>query len=68
MPYPQPHPGYGVAPMPYGYPPGYPPNGPGLDMRSGLKAIGEFLPVSFEVLCNEIRGLGRNIELEKSRL
>lgn len=43
-PYPQPYPGHGMPPMPYGYPAGYPQHGAGLDMRAGLKAIGEFLP------------------------
>ena len=30
--------------------------------------LGTGTPVSFDVLCNEIRGLGLNIQLEKKRL
>ena len=37
-------------------------------MVKGENILEAGTPVSFEVLCNEIRGLGLNIELEKSRL
>ncbi len=37
-------------------------------MVKGENVLEAGTPVSFEVLCNEIRGLGLNIELEKSRL
>ena len=37
-------------------------------MVKGENILEAGTPVSFEVLCNEIKGLGLNIELEKSRL
>ena len=37
-------------------------------MVKGENILEAGTPVSFEVLCNEIRGLGLNLELEKSRL
>ncbi len=37
-------------------------------MVKGENVLEAGTPVSFEVLCNEVRGLGLNIELEKSRL
>ncbi len=37
-------------------------------MVKGENILEAGTPVSFEVLCNEIRGLGLNIELEKSSL
>jgi len=37
-------------------------------MVKGENILEAGTPVSFDVLCNEIRGLGLNIELEKSRL
>jgi DNA-directed RNA polymerase subunit beta len=37
-------------------------------MVKGENVLDAGTPVSFEVLCNEIRGLGINIELEKGQL
>jgi len=37
-------------------------------MVKGTHTLDAGTPVSFDVLCNEIRGLGLNIQLEKSRL
>ena len=34
-------------------------------MVKGLNILEPGTPVSFEVLCNEIKGLGLNIELQK---
>jgi DNA-directed RNA polymerase subunit beta len=37
-------------------------------MVKGMNTLEAGTPISFDVLCNEIRGLGMNIQLEKSRL
>ena len=37
-------------------------------MVKGVNALEAGTPVSFEVLCNEIRGLALNVQLEKRRL
>ena len=36
-------------------------------MVKGTKTLDAGTPVSFDVLCNEIRGLGLNIQLEKKK-
>ena len=36
-------------------------------MFNGTNTLEAGTPVSFEVLCNEIRGLGLNIQLEKKK-
>ena len=37
-------------------------------MVKGLNTLEASTPVSFDVLCHEIRGLGMNIQLEKKRV
>ena len=37
-------------------------------MVKGMNTLEAGTPISFDVLCNEIRGLGMNIQLEKKRL
>jgi DNA-directed RNA polymerase subunit beta len=37
-------------------------------MVKGQNTLEAGTPVSFDVLCNEIRGLGMNIQLEKRRV
>ncbi len=37
-------------------------------MVKGENTLEAGTPVSFDVLCNEIRGLGMNIQLDKGRL
>jgi len=37
-------------------------------MVKGTNALEAGTPISFDVLCNEIRGLGMNIQLEKKRI
>ena len=37
-------------------------------MVKGTHTLNAGTPVSFDVLCNEIRGLGLNIQLEKRKL
>jgi DNA-directed RNA polymerase subunit beta len=37
-------------------------------MVKGTNTLEAGTPVSFDVLCNELRGLGLNITLEKRRL
>ena len=37
-------------------------------MVKGTNTLDAGTPVSFDVLCNEIRGLGLNIQLDKRRL
>jgi DNA-directed RNA polymerase subunit beta len=36
-------------------------------MVKGVNTLEAGTPVSFDVLCNEIRGLGLNIQLEKKK-
>jgi DNA-directed RNA polymerase subunit beta len=36
-------------------------------MSKGTNTLEAGTPVSFDVLCNEIRGLGLNIQLEKKK-
>ncbi len=37
-------------------------------MVKGTNTLEAGTPVSFDVLCNEIKGLGMNIQLEKKRV
>ena len=37
-------------------------------MVKGLNILEAGTPLSFDVLCNEIKGLGMNIQLEKARV
>jgi len=37
-------------------------------MVKGTNSLEAGTPVSFEVLCNEIRGLALNVQLEKRRI